>query len=129
AAVGHRKKGAHLELLDLIALEHFAFESELLRERLCPLGQMRGSADVAGKVAQIARKVHAVRYCKPAGRGSFAVAEIASLRDGKRQLAQGPAYFRGLTLHLVEPVDRFHGDYDRMLDAPRNLAPLDLFLG
>ena len=93
------------------------------------LAEVRRRADVAGQVAEIAREVHAVRDREPARRGRFAGGEVGALRHRQRELAQRPAHFGRLALHLLEAVDRLHRDDHRMLDAPRDLAPLDLFLG
>ena len=64
-------------------------------------------------------------------RADAASPSVRSERCGtdKRQLAQRPPHFGGLALHLLEAIDRLHGDHDCVLDAPRDFAPLDLFLG
>ncbi len=65
----------------------------------------------------------------PRAAAASPAAEIAALRHRQRQLAQRPAHLGRLAFHLVEAVDRLHGDDDRVLDPPGDLAPLDLFLG
>ena len=129
AAVGDRQERAHLQLFDLRALQHLALEAKLLRQRLRALSQIGRSADVAGQVAQISRQVHAMGDSKAAGGRRFAGGKVAALGYRERQLAQRTAYLRRLAFHLVEAIDRFHRDHDRMLDPPRDFAALDLFFG
>jgi hypothetical protein len=63
-----------------------------------------------------------------ARRGDLAGREIRALRDRQRELAQRPAHLRLLALHLIEAIDRLHRDHHGVLDAPCDLAPLDLLL-
>ena len=55
--------------------------------------------------------------------------EVRALRHRQRELAQRTAHLGLLAFHPVEAVDGLHRDDDRVLDAPGDLAPLDLFLG
>ena len=62
-------------------------------------------------------------------RGRFARSEVAALWHGEGELAQRPADLRGLALHLVETVDRFHRHDNCVFDAPRDFSPFDLLFG
>ena len=82
-----------------------------------------------GRLPEVARRVHAMRDGQPARRRLLAGGEVRALRHRQRQLAQGPAHLGRLAFHLLEAVDGFHRHHHGVLDAPGNLAPLDLFLG
>ena len=93
------------------------------------LAEVGRRADVARQVAEIAREVHAVGDRQALRRGLLAGGEVRALRHRQRELAQRPPHLGRLALHLLEAVDRLHRDDHRVLDAPHDLAPLDLLLG
>src|SRR5213080_1952853 len=103
--------------------------NELLRQGLRPLGEIGRSANVGGKITEIAREIHAVCDRQSPRRGRFARSEVAALWHGEGELAQRPADLRGLALHLVETVDRFHRHDNCVFDAPRDFSPFDLLFG
>ena len=66
---------------------------------------------------------------RPRAAAALAGRKVAALRHRQGEFAQRPANFRRLAFHLIEPVYRLHGHDHRVLDPPRDLAALDLFLG
>src|SRR5205814_5894005 len=100
AAVGNRQERAHFELLQLRPVEHLAAEIELLRQGLRPLGEIGRSANIGGKITEIAREIHAVCDRQSPRRGRLARSEVAALWHGEGELAQRPADLRWLARPL-----------------------------
>ena len=130
AAIGHGKERPHAKVLALFAFEHLDHDiGKFDGQRLRPFGQIRRRADIGRHVAEIAGEVHPVGNRESLHRGRFARREVRALRYRQRELAQRSPYLGGLALHLLETIDRFHGDNHRVLDAPRHFPALDLFFG
>ncbi len=124
AAIGDRQKAAHLQCLQLFAIQHFDIQLEFLCQFLCGIGKIGRRADVAWQIAEFLGQVDAV--CNSDGLRNC-VLRVRCIGSGDCEYDFLHAAFDGflLAFQCVGAVHTFTRSQHCRLDCPGGIAILD----
>eukprot|EP01022_Parablepharisma_sp_SALTPOND_P021765 TRINITY_DN435_c1_g1_i1.p1 TRINITY_DN435_c1_g1~~TRINITY_DN435_c1_g1_i1.p1 ORF type:complete len:1304 (+),score=494.29 TRINITY_DN435_c1_g1_i1:15351-19262(+) len=128
AAIGDRQEAAHLQGLQLLAVQHFHAQLELLGQLLGGVGQVGRGADVARQVAQVLGQGHAVGQCHGFGQRGLG-GGTSRHRDQEGDLLDARGHRVLLAFEDVGAVVGVAAGQHHVADGPGQVAALDAIEG